>query len=163
MVAFLASLIVTGLFVGILFLVAKRRAPGTPLTWAEAIVAAVFVTAMMVLVYGIVPNQWLLWADNELAWRKDAFFFGDKGIQFFGRGRILIPKEVLRDIIASVIYVIALVAHVWVWLWWQKRGKAKPASSEVKESAFGRPMLVRTKVEHKGEAVPAGQLSGADS
>jgi len=162
MVAFIVSLVVSAFFVGILFLVAKKRAPGTPLTWAEAIAAAVFVTAMMVLVYGIVPNQWLLWADNELAWRKDAFFFGDNGIQFFGRGRILIPKEVLRDIVATLIYVVVLVAHVWVWVWWQKRGKARPKSSEVKESAFGRPMLVRTKVEHQGQAAPAAQLSGAD-
>ena len=143
MVAFLVSLVVAGLFFAILFFVAKRRVPGTPLTWAEAILAAVFVTAMMVHIYGIVPNQWLLWADNELAWRKDAFFFGDNGLQLFGRGRILFPKEALRDIIASNIYIVALVAHVKLWLWWQTRGKAKPASSEVKESAFGRPMLVR--------------------
>lgn len=142
MVAFAASLIATAFFFGIVFFVAKRRAPGTPLTWAEAILASVFVTALMVLVYGIVPNQWLLWADNELAWRKDSYFFGENGIQFFGRGRILVPKEVLRDLIATVIYVVAIVAHVFLWLWWQKRGKAKPASSEVKESAFGRPMLV---------------------
>ena len=163
MVAFIASLLVTFVFVGIVALVAKRRAPGTPLTWAEAILAAVFVTAFMVLVYGIVPNQWLLWADNELAWRKDSYFFGappDGGLQLFGRGRILIPKEVLRDIIATVIYVIAVGANFWAWAWWQKRGKARPASTEVKESAFGRPMLVRTKVEHKGET-PA--LTGAES
>ena len=32
MVAFLASLIATAVFSGIVFLVAKRRAPGTPLT-----------------------------------------------------------------------------------------------------------------------------------
>ena len=161
MVAFVASLIVTALMMGVVFWFAKRRAPGTPLTWAEAIAASVFAFALMLMVYGIVPNQWLLWADNELAWRKDAFFFGESGIQFFGRGRILIPKEVLRDIIASGIYVVALVAHFWLWLWWQKRGKARPAAAEIKESAFGRPMLVRTKVEHKGDAPAA--LSGAES
>jgi hypothetical protein len=143
MVAFIASLVATAVMMAILFWVAKRRDPKQPLTWAEAFLASVFVFTLMLVVYGIVPNQWLLWADNELNWRKDAFFFGENGIQFFGRGRILIPKEVLRDIIASVIYVVALVAHVWIWLWWQKRGKAKPGSMETKESAFGRPLLVR--------------------
>ena len=161
MVAFIISLLVTGVFAGIVALVANRRRPGTPLTWAEAILAAVFVTAMMVHIYGIVPNQWLLWADNELAWRKDSYFFGENGVQFFGRGRILIPKEVLRDVIATVIYVVAIVAHVLVWTGWQKRGKAKPGSTEVKESAFGRPMLLRTKVAHKGQDAPA--LTGADN
>ena len=162
MVAFIVSLVVAGIFFAILFFVAKKRAPGTPLTWAEAILASVFVTAMMVHIYGIVPNQWLLWADNELAWRKDAFFFGDNRLQLFGRGRILFPKEALRDIIATNIYVVAVVAHVKLWLWWQVRGKAKPGSSEVKESAFGRPMLVKTKVEHKGQEAPAA-LTGAES
>lgn len=143
MVAFIASLVVTAVMMGIVFWVAKRRPPNQPLTWAEAFLAAVFVTSLLLVVYGIVPNQWLLWADNELNWRKDTFFFGETGIQFFGRGRILIPKEVLRDIIATVIYVVALVANIFLWLWWQKRGKAKPASAESKESAFGRPILVR--------------------
>jgi len=143
MVAFIASLVATAVMMGILFLVAKKRDPKQPLTWAEAFLAAVFVFALMLVVYGIVPNQWLLWADNELNWRKDTLFFGEGGIQFFGRGRIQIPKEVLRDIIATVIYVVALVAHVYLWLWWQKRGKAKPVAAESKESAFGRPILVR--------------------
>lgn len=145
MVALAASLVASAVMVGILFLVARRRVPGTPLTWAEAIAAAVFVTALMVLVYGIVPNQWLLWADNELAWRKDQFFFGESGLQLFGRGRILVPKEALRDIIATVIYAVAVGAHFKIWLWWQRRGKARPVSSEIKESAFGRPLLVREK------------------
>lgn len=162
MVAFVISLVVSAIFIAIVLFVAKRRAPGTPLTWAEAILAAVFVTAMMVHIYGIVPNQWLLWADNELAWRKDAFFFGESGLHLFGRGRILFPKEVLRDIIATLIYVVAIVAHVKLWLWWQTRGKARAATPEIKESAFGRPMLVRTKVEPKGQEAPAA-LSGAES
>ena len=162
MVALIWSLVATAFMMGILFLVASRRPPGQPLTWAEAFLAAVFVMALMLLVYGIVPNQWLLWADNELAWRKDQFFFGENGIQFFGRGRILIPKEVLRDLIATVIYVVALVAHVWLWLWWQKRGKARPASTEIKESPYGRPLLVRTKVEHKAPDSPS-ELAGAEN
>ncbi len=143
MVAFIASLVATAVMMGILLRVAKTRDPKQPLTWAEAFLAAVFVVTLLLVVYGIMPNQWLLWADNELNWRKDAFFFGENGIQFFGRGRILIPKEVLRDIIASLIYVVALVAHVYMWLWWQRRGKAKPAAAQPKESAFGRPVLVK--------------------
>lgn len=161
MVALIWSLVATAVLMGVVFLVAYRRPPGQPLTWAEAFAAAVFVFTLMLLVYGVVPNQWLLWADNELAWRKDTFFFGENGLQFFGRGRILVPKEALRDIIATVIYVVAVVGHVLLWQWWQKRGKARPATTEIKESSYGRPLLVRTKVEHKAPEGPP-ELAGAE-
>ena len=72
MVAFVASLLIT---------VAhgrrrRARAPGAarparPLTWGEAFVAATFVFALLFMAYGVVPHQWLAWADNELGWRND--------------------------------------------------------------------------------------------
>ena len=45
---------------------------GTPLTWGEAMVAATYVFFLMFWVYGVVPHQWLTWAQNELKWRSDA-------------------------------------------------------------------------------------------
>lgn len=142
MVAFIASIVVTAAMLGVVFWVGKRRAPGTPLTWGEAFVASVWVFMIFVLAYGIVPNQWLLWADNELGWRKDTFFFGDDGISFFGRGAILIPQEILRDLIATVIYVVFLVANGFLWTWWQRRGQKQAGQPEL-TSAYGRPLVRR--------------------
>lgn len=143
MVAFITSLLLTFAMIGVVFAVAKRRAPGAPLTWGEAMVAAVFVFLLMLLAYGVVPNQWLLWADNELGWRKDTFFFGDDGISFFGRGAIQIPQEVLRDIIAAVIYIVFLMVNGFMWTWWQRRGK-KAAEQPALTSAYGRPLVKGT-------------------
>lgn len=139
MVAFIASLLITLAMVGVCVWVGKRRPVDQPLTWGESFVAATWVFTIFLLIYGIVPNQWLLWADNELQWRRDEFFFGE-GIEFFGRGRIMIPKEVVRDIVASVIYVVFGLAHIFMWLWWQKRGAKKP-STDVETSSYGRPLL----------------------
>src|SRR5947208_1767005 len=82
---------------------ASRRPPGTPLTWAEAIVGASLVFGVLLLAYGVVPNQWLQWADNQLHWRQDAYgiptgplpfhhhVLFEHGITFFGgHGRVLI-------------------------------------------------------------------------
>src|SRR5688500_12872698 len=128
--------------IAVCVVVAQRRQPGTPLTWGEAFVAAVYMFGLMMLVYGIVPNQWLLYADTELQWRKDAFFdpFGKGGLFPWERGQITFPKEALRDIIATGIYGVALVAHAKAWLWWQRRGQAKP-STDLDTSAFGRPLV----------------------
>jgi hypothetical protein len=150
--AFIASLLITVIMTGIVFFVGKRRPPGTPLSWGEAFIAGAFIFTLLFMAYGVVPHHWLAWADNELNWRKDAFgiptgpipgiknhtLFED-GITFFGRGKILITKEAVRDIIATVIYGVFLVAHIIGWLMWQRRGRKAEAPVEL--SAYGRPLL----------------------
>ena len=149
MVAFIASLVITGLMVGVVIAVAKRRPPGTPLTWGEAFVAAIFVFTLMFVAYGVVPHHWLAWSSAELKWRSDVYgipwFPGQplafqEGISIFGRGRILVPLSAISDIIATLIYVVAIVANVKMWSWWQNRGKKAPDAREL-TSAFGRPLL----------------------
>lgn len=148
MVAFLASVIITGIMVAIVVMVAKRRAPGTPMTWGEGYLAATFMFALMLMLYGIVPNQWLAWADNELGWRSDSIGvptpFGrlwPEGLTFMGRGRLEITAQVIRDIIATVIYGVGFVGQIVGWLWWQKRGKKAAAPPAIETSAFGRPLV----------------------
>ena len=148
MVAFLASVIVTLIQIAIIVVVAKRRAPGTPMTWGEGFLAATFVFAWMLMVYGIVPNQWLAWADNELGWRSDSIGvptpFGrlwPEGVTFFGRGRLEVTAQVIRDLIATLIYIVAFVGQIVGWLWWQKRGKKTAPPPAIETSAFGRPLV----------------------
>ena len=148
MVAFLASLIITGIMVAIVLVVAKRRAPGAPMTWGEGFLAATFMFGLMLMVYGILPNQWLAWADNELGWRSDSIGvptpFGrlwPEGLTFMGRGRLEITAQVIRDIIATVIYVVGFVGQIVGWLWWQKRGKKTAPPPAIETSAFGRPLV----------------------
>ncbi len=156
----------------VVFRVAKTRAPDTPLSWGEAYVAGIFIFFFMLLIYGIIPHQWLTYADNGLGWRPDKrgiptgpiaelHIFGKTVIHhhllwgstkdisllaFAGshnRGRIQVNAQVLRDIIATMIYGITLTGNIKMILWWQKRQPAgtkteKPAV--IKESAFGRPV-----------------------
>ena len=140
MIAFITSLLVTFAMTGVIVWVGKRRPPGTPTTWGEAFVAGTFVFFLLFMLYGIVPHQWLAWADNELNWRRDEFFFGEGGITFFGRGAIQIPKEVIRDIVAAGLYVVFLVAQIVGWKLWQTRGK-KATERPKLVSAYGRPLV----------------------
>ena len=156
MTAFIVSLVVTGLMVVVVVFVGKRRPRGTPVTWGEAFVAAVWVFALLLMIYGVVPDRWLRWADGELKWRSDSIgipvgpfhFLGNKknvlfgdGITFYGRGRILVSKEAIRDIVASLFYVVFGLGQIFLWLWWQKRGTGKPATPELETSAYGRPLV----------------------
>ena len=143
MVAFVASVVVTVLMVAIIVLVARRRPVGASLTWGEAFVAALFLFMLMFMIYGVVPDRWLQWADSELKWRRDVFFdpWGTGSLfPIERRLQIQFPKEVARDIVATLIYGVGLAGHFAGWLWWQKRGKKAPSPREL-TSAYGRPLV----------------------
>ena len=137
MVALLVSILGTALSVAVIVWAAKRRPVGTPLSWGEAMVAATFVFWLMFLIYGIVPHQWLTFADNELGWRQDKILLqsGDLG----GIAPFTVTYLVIRDLIAVAIYGVGLAGHVGLWMWWQNRGKEKP--KELPTSAYGRPLV----------------------
>jgi hypothetical protein len=128
----------------------RRRKPGQPLTWGEAMVAGSFAFGLMLLAYGIVPHQWLAFADNELLWRPDKLLvgissggvvWGNDAKNLGGTGRILINYQAIRDIVATVLYVVFLGGQMYLWSVWQKRGRKKPGDVEEARSRFGRPVL----------------------
>ena len=150
MAAFVSSMIILFIGVAICMYVGGRRPIGTPLTWGEAMVAGTFAFGLMLLAYGIVPHQWLNFADNELLWRPDKLLvgissggvvWGNDAKNLGGTGRILINYQAIRDIIATVLYVVFLGGQMYLWSVWQKRGRKKPGDVEEARSRFGRPVL----------------------
>jgi hypothetical protein len=139
---------------GVIYIVARRRPPGTPLTWGEAFIAATFVFGVLLLGYGVVPNEWLKWADNQLLWRPDRIWFAvsTKWPVFFtgsnaaveaaaGRGRVVVSFQALRDIIAATIYIVMLALQVALWIAFQKRGRKAETTEVARTSTFGRPVV----------------------
>jgi Na+-driven multidrug efflux pump len=150
--AFLLSLGVTIGLTAIAMAYGKRRPVGTPLTWGEAMVASVYVFFIIFLIYGVVPHQWLAWADNELGWRKDKILAGPASVSEKTIGLefpMTINYEHIRDVLAAGIYIVALGVQIALWAMWQNRGKTKP--KEIPTSAFGRPL------------VKAGATTGGDA
>ena len=144
MVAFVTSLIVTAVVVGGILAYQKRRPAGQVVTWGEAMVGSLVVFFLMFWVYGVVPHQWLTWADNELNWRVDKILYGPgdilKSQEDGGWSPIRINYIVLRDLIAVGIYIIALGGNILMWSAWQKRGEQQ-AEMPVERSQFGRPLV----------------------
>ncbi len=167
MVAFITSLIMTAVLIGVLLRFAKNRPPGTPLTWGEAFMAALFLFGLFLMIYGVVPDRWLRFADGELKWRSDKvgiplggigighwhllgmkkpYLLFSKGIYFgHSRAKIKITAQVVRDVVATAIYGVGLVGHAAMWLWWQRRGQ-KPVGEQpaLTTSAYGRPLVRQT-------------------
>jgi hypothetical protein len=141
MFAFVLSMLVTIIPIVAALRYGRRRPVGTPVTWGEAMAAATLVFFVLFMAYGVVPHQWLTWADNELGWRSDRLLVGPGGI-FATALPMELTYQVLRDIVVSIIYGGFLAVQVVLWKLWQDRGKARaPRRKELETSPFGRPLV----------------------
>jgi hypothetical protein len=138
MVAFVASVLVSALLIGGVVYMMPRRPVGVPPTWGEAMVGAVYVFGTLFWVFGVVPHQWILWADSGLGWRPDKFLVGPG--ELLGDLPFEIPYTALRDIVVVLIHVVYVVAWIKLWAAWQDRGKEAPAPEPV-TSDYGRPLV----------------------
>ena len=136
---FFVSLILCAVAFAIFMAMVRKPKSELPATWAQSMLGAVAVFALFLLIYGVVPHEWLTWADSKLGLREDKILIDTKPIKFSGRA--------LRDIVAATIYIVFLGINTWMWIVWQKRGTAKPkpaAAAATPEpagtSAFSRPV-----------------------
>ncbi len=153
MVAFITSVLILVLMLLPVFWFAKRRHVGDPLTWGEAVVAGTYVFFMLFWAYGVMPHQWLTFADAELNWRPDLVWLGPGGsmtLPFVGWTietpwfPMTISAQAFRDVIATLIYVVLLGIQIFFWGWWQDRDKRAEATAAVEPTTpYGRPLIKR--------------------
>ena len=142
MVAIWTSFVITGLMIGTIFVYGKRRTVGRPTSWGEAMIGSVFIFMLFVMVFGVLPDRWIKYTDNELGWSVENFLFTEG--QWVDGDPFTFPpfrmdKKKLSDIIVVVEHLVALAAVPFVVFWWQKRGKAGPVAEPI--SDFGRPLV----------------------
>ena len=144
MVAFVGSLVLTIVMLAAVYWYAQRRPIGAPLSWGDAMLSATFLFFLAFWAYGVVPHQWLTYADNELNWRSDAILIGP-GATFLQDFPVAVNKQVIRDLIAVLIYGVFLGAHVWLGSMWQNRAKVRAAKKAELEAgtttSYGRPLV----------------------
>jgi hypothetical protein len=154
--AFLVSLFATLLLMYLGVFWGKRRKPGTPLSWGEAMAAAGYVFLVLFMAFGVVPHQWLVHVQNGLGWRADKIVYGPGGLfrshvnckltSSGGRDCGFFPFDInylqVGDAIVGGIYVFFLGMQIYMFGWWQKRGKT--TSTAVATSAFGRPLVKKS-------------------
>ena len=139
MVAFVVPLLLMLAMVAPIMWMMNRRPADAPLTWGEAMGGSIWVTAILFLAFGIIPHQFIVWADSDLGWRSDRFIVGP--------GEVLadlpfdIPYTALRDIIVVNLHVVFAVGMVMLWAKWQKRGAVPAVADDSVTSDYGRPLV----------------------
>jgi hypothetical protein len=136
---FFISLLLCVISFAIFMRLVRRPKSELPPTWAQSMLGATAVFGLFILIYGVVPHEWLTWADSGLNLREDRILIDTWAVDFSGRA--------LRDIVATFIYIGGLVINTWMWIAWQKRGTAKPKPAKAAAtpepagtSAFSRPV-----------------------
>lgn len=110
---------------------------------------AVATFAMFFLVYAIVPNEFLNFADGYLVWSTDKFLVTHNQ---WGTNLppIDIPYSAVKDALAAGIYIVFFGINLYLFSAWQKRPTAEEAEAAaageekvVRTSRFGRPIKVK--------------------
>lgn len=114
------------------------------MTWARSSIgASVFVSLMMIL-FGIIPNEWLTLTQSTLEWTPQNIAFTVPPALVLNN-EVAISYAAVKDIVSGTYVVImlgAVVVTMYQWQEYQKRQAAGPAPTPISE--YGRPL---TKVD----------------
>ena len=143
-VAFLFSFILSIVLALAVIPYSKRRPKGTPVSWGEAMLAAVYVFGVMFLSFGVVPHQWIDHCDRNLGWSKSKIIYGPfdllKPKALGGHFPFTASYEAIRDTVVVILHVIYFGLIIYLWGVWQRRGDVRP-STELATSTYGRPLV----------------------
>jgi hypothetical protein len=98
-----------------------------PPTWAQTVLGAMFVWSMFALGYGVIPHEWLTFANSYLNW-DSSFYVVHHGQLAANLPPFDITRDKVADSVAAVIYVVVLGLNIAFFAAWQKRKVAEPAT-----------------------------------
>ncbi|MGQ0803242.1 MAG: hypothetical protein ACT4PI_05205 [Actinomycetota bacterium] len=120
------------------------RSPDQATTWAEAMAGSFAVLVLFTLIYGVIPHEWLTFANAYLNMSNDRF------ISWPLERLVKLPYSAIRDTVAALIYVVGIGGNVVLWVKWQERLTPKPEPAEgegaaevIRTSRFGRPLKAK--------------------
>ena len=135
LVAFGASqmLVVGALFVWVL---------NQKMTWARALFAAFITWIELVIIFGMVPSEWLNFAQTDLDWSSQRVAVTIPPWLVLGN-EVAISYAVLKDSISMGYHIVMLAGAAVFALQLQRMKLGRPASAEKPEprSPYGRPLV----------------------
>ncbi|MBU1227265.1 MAG: hypothetical protein KJ698_08660 [Actinobacteria bacterium] len=115
---------------------------GKPLTWAAATVAAAIFTLEMLILFGVVPNQWLALTQGTFEWTGQKIAFTIPSWLVLGN-EVSISYGVIKDVVAGG-YSAGLLGAVAVTAYKLQERAKKPAAAATpapRLSSFGRTIV----------------------
>jgi len=114
------------------------------LTWARSAIGAMLFTGLMIILYGIVPNEWLTYTQAEWEWTDQKLWIQIPN-SLIGGNEINISAAAIKDIVAGTYAVVVTGAIGGAMIAWQKRDEltakwAARRAAKGNTSVYGRPL-----------------------
>lgn len=112
------------------------------MTWARAVFTAYLTWLELVIIFGMVPSEWLSFAQTDLNWSSQRVALVVPPILVLGNS-VEISYAMLKDSISMGYHLMMLGAGAFFALEVQKMRKGRPASADKpeKKSPYGRPLV----------------------
>jgi hypothetical protein len=108
----------------------SKPKPAEPPTWAQSMLGALAAFSLMLIAYGTIPHEWIIYANSYLHWSAAAYVFQKNRVIHFD-----LNKQAANDAVAALIYGVMLTANVAIFARWQKRPVAAPATDDGADAA----------------------------
>jgi hypothetical protein len=112
------------------------------MTWSRAVFTAFLTWLELVIIFGMVPSEWLNFAQTDLDWSSQKVALVVPPILVLGN-TVEISYAMLKDSISMGYHLVMLAAAAIFTLEVQKIRKGRPVSAEKpeKRSPYGRPLV----------------------
>ena len=114
------------------------------MTWARSAVGAALFTGLMMILFGVIPNEWLTYTQAVWEWTDQKIWI-EIPTSLIGGNELNISAAVFKDVISGTYAVVALAAVAVAMIRWQKRDEIRAAKDKAKGaqenvSVYGRPL-----------------------
>ena len=111
---------------------------------ARAAIGAALFTALMIILFGVVPNEWLTYTQAVWEWTDQKIWI-EIPPALLGGNEVNISAAAFKDIIAGTYVLVATVGVAAAMIQWQKRdeilaARAKKRAEKKAVSTYGRPL-----------------------
>ncbi len=112
-----------------------------PMTWARASIGAALFVGLMLIIFGLIPNQFLTLTQSTLEWTPQKTFVAVP--QWLAlNNELSVSYAALKDILLQGFVATMLIGiPVFMW-WWQGYQKRRDEPKPQPVSSYGRPMRV---------------------
>lgn len=115
-----------------------------PMTWARSAVGAGLFTGLMIILFGVIPNEWLTYSQAVWEW-TDQKIWVKIPTALLGGNEVNLSAAVFKDVIAAGYSTVALGGVAVAMIRYQKRdeiraAKQKKSGQDDKVSVYGRPL-----------------------
>ena len=114
------------------------------MTWARSAIGALLFTALMIILFGVIPNEWLTYTQAVWEWTDQKIWVQIPPV-LLGGNEVNISAAAIKDIVSGTYALVATAGVAGAMIAWQRRdeiiaNRDKKRAEKKSVSAYGRPL-----------------------